>query len=99
SAFGRFDYDGVAADERRDQFPGRNRHRKIPWRNQAAETDRLAHAHRKLVRHFGWSSKAMQPPSLTGGVVSAIDSFLHIAAGLFQDLAHFTRHVGREAIF
>ena len=31
-------------------------------------------------------------------VVSAINRFLHITAGLFQDLPHFARHVSSEAI-
>ena len=41
----------------------------------------------------------MQTTAFAGGVVSAVDRFLNIAARLFQHLAHFARHVGRETFF
>src|SRR6185503_2512748 len=62
------------------------------------KSDRLSDAHGKLIRHLSRSSEAVQSSSFAGRVVSAIDSFLHITAGLFQDLAHFAGHVSSEAI-
>ena len=56
-----FDNDGVAANERRDQLPRRDRHRKIEWRDQPANPDRLTNAHREFVRHLGRRRKAVQP--------------------------------------
>ena len=88
-----FDDDGVAADQRRNQFPRRNRHREIPRRDQPAQTDRLAHAHRKLVGHLGRCRESVKPSPFAGSVVSAVDGFLHVAAGLLQDLAHLAGHV------
>ena len=35
----------------------------------------------------------MQTATFAGSVVSAIDGFLDIAAGFFQNLAHLARHV------
>src|SRR6185369_7813912 len=38
--------------------------------------------------------EAVQTTALTRGVVSAVDRFLNVAAGFFQNLAHLARHVG-----
>src|SRR3954451_3404551 len=35
----------------------------------------------------------MKATAFTGGVIGAIDCFLNVTAGLFQDLAHFARHI------
>ncbi len=40
----------------------------------------------------------MQPSSFAGRVVSAVDRFLHVAAGLFEHLAHLARHVRGKAL-
>src|SRR5712691_6944934 len=40
----------------------------------------------------------MQPASLTGSVVSAVDRLLHISAGLFQDFTHLAGHVCSESV-
>src|SRR6185369_10693533 len=94
--FSRFEYDGVSANQRGDEFPGRDRHRKVPRRNQTANTDRLAHAHRKLVAHLSGTGESVQTSPFAGGVVSAIDCFLNVAAGFFQHLTHFASHVRGE---
>ena len=38
----------------------------------------------------------MKTTAFAGSVVSAVDSFLNVAAGFFQNLAHLARHVGGE---
>src|SRR5258708_12605761 len=38
----RLEHDGVAVTQRRRNLPGRDRDRKIPWRDQADDADRLA---------------------------------------------------------
>ena len=96
--FGGLDDDGVAANERGDQFPRRYRHGKVPRRDQSAEANGLAHAHRKLVRHLGRSGKAMQTSTFAGGVIGAVDRFLHVAARFFEHLAHLAGHVRGEAL-
>src|SRR5690606_22409514 len=78
--FAGFDHDSVAADERRDQLPRRDRHREGERSTKAADPDRLPHTHCKLVRHLGRSSKAVKPSALACGVVSAIDRLLNVAA-------------------
>src|SRR5215213_10369139 len=94
--FSRFDDNGVSANQCRNQFPRRNRHWKVPRRDQSAKTDRLADAHRKLVAHLSRSGEAVQATAFARSVVSAVDSFLNVAAGFFQNLAHLARHVGCE---
>ena len=92
----RFDDDRVAADERRDQLPRRDRHREIERRDQPAKPDRLADAHREFVRHLGRRRKAVQTPAFARRVIGAVDRFLHVAAGFLQNLAHLAGHVARE---
>src|SRR5688572_4038626 len=96
SVFSGFDYNGVAADQRGYKFPRWNRHRKIPRSDQATETDRLTHTHRKLAAHLGRSREAVQATSFASCVVRAVDCFLNVATSLFQHLAHFASHVGGE---
>ena len=36
----------------------------------------------------------MQPTAFARSVVCAIDCFLNVAAGFFQNFAHLARHVG-----
>src|SRR5215211_413847 len=38
----------------------------------------------------------MKTTAFAGRVVSAIDSFLNVAAGFFQYLTHLARHIGGE---
>ncbi len=60
------------------------------------KTNRLAHAHRKLVAHLSGRGEPVKSPSFAGGVVSAVNCFLNVAAGFFQNLAHLARHVRGE---
>src|SRR5262249_34681112 len=81
--FSGFDDDSVAANQCWNQFPRRNRHWKIPRRDQTAKTDWLADTHRKLVAHLGRTSEAVKTPAFARSVVSAVDSFLNVAASFF----------------
>ena len=47
--FGRLEDARVSAEQRRKHLPGRNRHRKVERRDDAADADRPAEAHRPLV--------------------------------------------------
>ena len=97
--FGGLDDDGVAADERGHDLPRGNRHREIPGRYQPAHAYRLARAHRVLVRQLGLCREAVQSAALARDEVGHVDGFLHVAARLFQDLAHLARHRARELFF
>src|SRR5436190_18034234 len=94
----RFQYDGVAADKRRDQLPRRYRHREIERRDEPADAYRLTNTHREFVRHLSWRGKAVKPSTLARGIIRAIDRFLDVAAGFLQNLAHFARHLARKRV-
>ena len=94
----RLEHDGVAADEGRQDLPGRHRDREVPGGNHAADTDRLPHRHRELVPQLRRRGLAMQPTALAGHQLRHVDRFLHVAGRLGHHLAHFPGHVVREAI-
>src|SRR6185503_5055799 len=43
----------VLPDQRRDDLPARDRHRKVPRRDDRGDADRLPHRHRELVAQLG----------------------------------------------
>src|SRR5262245_53516176 len=90
--FSRLEYHRVATEQGWKQFPRRDRHGKVPWRNQRADTDGRAHRHSKFVRQFRRSCLAEKPSPLAGDIEGSIDSFLDVAACLLQDLAHLPGH-------
>ena len=94
----RLEDDRVAADERRDDLPRRNRHREIPRRDDRADAERLPHRHRELVAQLGRHGLPVLAPPLAGHEEGHVDGFLHVAARLVQDLAHLARHVARERL-
>ena len=94
--FRRLDNTGVAAHQRGKQFPGRDRHGKIPRRDHAAHPDGHAHRHGKFVRQLRRHRLPKKPPAFSRHVVGRIDRLLHVAARLAQDLAHLACHVARE---
>ena len=83
----------VAANDRRQKLPRRNRHGKVPRRDHAAHADGLAHGHGELVGHFRRNGGAEQPAPFAGVVIGGVNGFLHVAAGLGQHLAHFAGHL------
>src|SRR2546422_2062158 len=97
--FGRLDDYRVTADKGRDYFPRWNRHREIPGSDKSTDTDRFARAHCVLIGKLGLGSEAVKPSTLAGYEVSHVDGFLHVAPGLFQDLAHLARHIARKFFF
>ena len=90
--------DGVAADQRRDDLPRRDRHREVPRRDDRADAERLAHRHRELVAQLGRHGLPEHAAPLAGHVEGHVDGLLHVAAGLVEDLAHLARHVARELL-
>ena len=92
----RLEDDGVAADERRDDLPRRDRHREIPRRDDRADAERLAHRHRELVAQLRRHRLAVLAAAFAGHEERHVDRFLHVAARFVEDLAHLARHVARE---
>ena len=97
--FRRLEDHGVAADQRGKQLPGRDRQRKIPRRDQRAHADRRAHGHGELIGQFRRRGFTEQAPAFAGHIESAVDPFLHVAAGFFEHLAHFAGLDARELFF
>lgn len=88
----RLENHGVAAQQRRERLPRRNRERKIERRDEPRHTDRPAIAHGPFVREFAGNGVSEQPASLGRGVVRRVDSLLHVASRLGERLSHFPRH-------
>src|SRR5215469_6099991 len=95
----RLDHASVAAHDRWQQLPRRDRHREVPGGDHPADAQRLAHRHRKLAGQFGRRGGPKHPPALTRHVVGSIDRFLRIASGLLDDLPHLAGHVARVLLF
>src|SRR5438876_4482951 len=90
--FRRLEDDGVSANQRREHLPGRNRHREVERTDQTGDTNGTAVAHRPLVPQLARNGFSKQSAALARGVVSRVDSFLHVAASLSERLPHFARH-------
>ena len=95
---GRLEHHGVAADQGREDLPGGHRDREVPGGDQPAQADRLADRHRELVAQLGRRRLAVEAAALAGHQLRHVDGFLHVAAGLGDDLAHLARHVAREPV-
>jgi hypothetical protein len=93
SVLGRLDHAGVAADHSGQQLPRRDGHGEVPGRDHAADADRLADGHGKLVGQLRGHGRAEQAAAFAGVVVGGVNRFLHVAAGFCQHLAHFAGHV------
>ena len=94
----RLEHDRVAADQRGNDFPRRDRHRKIPRRDDRADAQRLADRHRELVAQLGRDGLAVLPPPFTRDEEGHVDRFLHVAARLVEHLSHLARHVAGERL-
>ena len=68
-------------------------HGEVPGRDHAADADRHADGHGEFVLQLGGGGLAEETAALAGHVEGGVDGFLHVAAGLGQDLAHFAGHV------
>ena len=91
----RLDHRGVAGDQGREELPRRNRHGEVPRRDHGADAQRLAHGHGEFVGQLRGHGRPKQTAAFAGGVVAAVDGLLHVAARLFDDLAHLARHLLR----
>ncbi len=89
---GGLEHDGVAADERGRELPGRDRDREVPRRDRADDADRHPHRHLELVAELGRRRVAEHAPALAGHVDRHVDRFLDVAAGLGEHLAHLAAH-------
>jgi hypothetical protein len=86
-ALGRLPDDRVAAQQGRDQVPGRHRHREVAGGDDRRHPDRLAEGEQLLVRHLARHRLAVEPSALAGEEVAGVDDLLDLAAGLGQRLA------------
>ena len=86
-ALGRLPDDRVAAQQRRDQVPGRHRHREVAGGDHRRHPDRLAEGEQLLVRHLARHRLAVEPPALAGEEVAGVDDLGDLAPGLGQRLA------------
>src|SRR5580698_2105697 len=89
----------VAADDGWQQLPGWNCHGEIPRGDHAADAERLADGHGKLVGKFGGGGGAEHAAAFAGHVVGGVDGLLDVAASFFQHFAHFAGHVTGEFFF
>ena len=94
----RFEHDGVTEDECRHDLPGRDRERKIPWRDRRDDTHRVAHAHRPLVGELRRDDVAELAAPLAGDVIGHVDALLDVAARFREHLAHLASHLAREVV-
>ena len=92
-------HNGVAAYQSGHDLPGRNSHRKIPRRHQPADADRTAYGHTELALQLGRRSLAELPPPFACHIKRHVDGFLHVAAGLFEHLAHLACHLLSQRLF
>src|SRR5262249_12545379 len=93
-----FEHHGVAAHERRDDLPRRDRHREIPGRDDRADPERLPNRHRELVSELRWDRLPEHAAPFAGDVEGHVDGFLHVATRFVQHLAHLAGHVARELL-
>jgi hypothetical protein len=68
----------------------------VPRGDEADDAHRIAYRHTEFVGHLYGRGVAEKPPPLAAHVIGHVDGFLHIAARLGQDLAHFLCHEPRE---
>src|SRR6266702_321843 len=87
---------GVAGDEGREEFPGRNCHGEVPRTDHSDNTDRIAGTHGKFVGQFAGRGQAVHAAAFSGEEVSAVDGFLSVTASFLDDLPHFAGHVAGE---
>ncbi len=88
----RLPHDGVAAQQRRHDVPGRHRHREVPGGDHHHDADRLPEGEQLLVRHLRRHGLAVEAPALPEEEAAGVDDLLHLAAGLGQRLADLARH-------
>src|SRR5439155_23037905 len=69
-----------------------NRHRDVERAVQTGHANVTAVGHRPAVPQLARTGLPKRSAALAPGVVSRVDSFLHVAANLSERLPHFARH-------
>ena len=92
----RLDDTGVAGDKGREELPRRDRHGEVPGADHADDADRLAGTHGELVGQLAGGGEAVHAAAFAGEIVTGVDGFLSVAAGLLEDFSHFAGHVAGE---
>ena len=94
----RFEDDGVAADQRRNDLPRGDGHRKVPRRNHGTDPERLPHRHREFVTELGRHRLTILAAAFSRHEERHVDRFLNVAARLVEHLSHLTRHVPGQRV-
>src|SRR5215210_2217298 len=90
SVLGGFPDHRIAAVDRGDQVPGRDRHREVSGGDDGRDSHRHPEGEELLVGHLARNVLAVEPAALTGEEVAGIHNLLHLAQGFsvgFADLA------------
>ncbi len=95
---GRLPHHRVAAQQRRDDVPGRHRRREVPGGDDGRHAHRVAEREQLLVGHLRRHRLAVQAPALTQEEVTGVDDLLHLAARLGDRLAHLGGHHPRQRL-
>ena len=94
---GRLPDDGVAAQQRRDEVPGRHRDREVAGGDDRRHPDRVAEGEQLLVGQLAGHGLAVQPAPLGDEEVAGVDHLLHLAERLRVGLADLAREQARRA--
>ena len=95
---GRLPHHRVAAQQRRDQVPGRHRRREVAGGDDGGHADRVAEGEQLLVGHLRRHRLAVQAPALAQEEVGGVDDLLDLAARLGDRLAHLGGHDPRQRL-
>ena len=95
---GRLPDDRVAAQQRRDEVPGRDGHREVARGDDRGDADRVAEREQLLVRQLARHGLAVEPPPLAEEEVAGVDHLLHLAQRLGVGLADLAREQARQRL-
>ena len=85
---GRLPHHGVAAQQRRDEVPGRHRDGEVAGGHHGHHADRVAEGEQLLVRHLTGYRLAVQAAALAEEEVTGVDDLPYLAECLGVRLAH-----------
>ena len=95
----RLEHHSVATEQRREDLPRGDGHREVPRGHHTGNADRHAHRHVEFVRQLRGNGVAEKTTRLGRSIIGCVNSFLHIAPGLQENLPHFTRHLFGDLFF
>ena len=90
--------DRVAAQQRRHEVPGRDRHREVAGGDDRRDADRHAEGEQLLVGHLARHGLAVEPPALAEEEVTGVDDLLDLAERLGVRLADLARDEAGERL-